>query len=226
MWWLKRQIVFVLTLGALEVFALSDPDRIPLHAGPDANSSIRTLLIISLPYEVERVEGAWTKVYQGDTSGWIRTEDLPLKMQPESLADENSPIPLDLRATLDRSGGFSKSEGLTGLLQFAAGNWELKKKMRDPFFRDRIVSVSSEWGPFYTVRTRYYYVKGICLKRMFRDQLRLALAKRRMSYSEMFGSLWSDDFVRVVVESNRGLLGDERLFGKGREYFLELSFWF
>lgn len=226
MWWLKRLAACVLTIGAFAVFVLGGSNRIPLHVRPDSTSPVRTLLTLSMPYEVERVEGAWTAVRQGSTVGWVRTKHLPLIKRPKPVVDRSSPILPGMTPTLERSGRFSSDDSLEGLLQFAVGNRELRKKMNDPFFRDRVVSISSEWGPFYTVRTRHYYVKGICLKRMLRDQLRLRLAKRRMSYRELFGSLWSDEFLRVVIESNRGLLGNERLFGKGREYFLELSFHF
>jgi hypothetical protein len=170
-----------------------------------------------------RIEGQWTQVGQGNRVGWVRAESLPkLNSAPFKMGDDSPFLPEVTYQLVDRDHHLGAG-GLDGLLKFAIGNRELRKKMNDPYFRDKIAAISSEWGPFYKVRTRHYYVKGICLKRMFRDHMRLSLAKRRMSYREMFGSLWSDDFMRTVIESNRGLLGNEKLFGKGREYFLELS---
>ena len=226
MWWLRRLAACALMIGAFAAFVLGGSDRIPLHARPDSTSPVRTLLTLSVPFEVERVDGLWAEVSQGSIVGWIRTEHLPISRCPNPVGNVSSPIRPAPTLTLDRSALYSDGNSLGSLLKFAVGNRELRMKMRDPSFRDRVVSISSEWGPFYSVRTRHYYVKGICLKRMLNDHVRLALAKRRISYREMFGSLWSDEFLRVVIKSNRGLLGNERLFGKGREYFLELSFSF
>ena len=226
MWWLRRLAACTLLFGTVAAFASGNSARVPLYERPELTSPVKTLLASGVPFKVIRIEGAWTEVSQGGVAGWARTERLSLAKRLEPVRQTSSPALPRLDLSLDRPYRISEGDSLKSLLQFAVGNQELRMKMRDPSFRGRVVSISSEWGPFYSVRTRHYYVKGICLKRMLRDQVRLTLAKRRMSYSEMFGSLWSDEFLRVVIESNRGFLGNERIFGKGREYFLELSFRF
>jgi len=223
MWWLTRLAACALMIVPLEALALGDSERIPLHLRPDSGSAITTLLAVNIPYKIERVEGPWTEVSQGSVVGWAPTDRLPLYLPSQGRTRSNLLRFLNPTISLDRSAPNYAETGLAGLVQFVVGNREFRMKMHDPFFRDRVVSLSSEWGPFYSLRTRYFYVKGICLKRIFRDQVRLNLAKRRMSYSEMFGSLWSDEFLTAVIDSNRGLLGNQKLFGKGREYFLELS---
>ena len=42
----------------------------------------------------------------------------------------------------------------------------------------------------------------------------------------MFGGLWSDEFIGSVLKANRGWLRSREIFGRGREYFLGLSYHF
>lgn len=95
--------------------------------------------------------------------------------------------------------------------------------MSDVYYRDRIVSVSSEWGPLFYLKTQYYYVRGLSLIKILDNRFRLGIAKRRLYFGQIYGSLWSDDFLRVAVDSNSGWLANRDLFDRGREYFVELS---
>ena len=120
----------------------------------------------------------------------------------------------------------SREGGLQSLLDSVAEAAERTKKMSHPSHRDRIGAVSIEWGPFYYRRTHHYYVRGIYLWHHYNNQIRVRIFKRRLYYKELFGKLWSDELMDAVVRAQPGWRGNQSLFGRGREYFLELSYHF
>jgi len=103
---------------------------------------------------------------------------------------------------------------------------EVLEKMKHPFYRDRYFQYHRRWGVFYYLRTQLFYVRGICLAEFCQGRLQLNLAKRRTFYSVILGELWPEDVMREMIRARPGLLGNEMLFAKGREYFLELAFLF
>ena len=69
-------------------------------------------------------------------------------------------------------------------------------------------------------------VRGIYLWHHYNNQIRVGIFKRRLYYKELFGKLWSDELMDAVVRAQPGWRGNQSLFGRGREYFLELSYHF
>ena len=126
---------------------------------------------------------------------------------------------LDERNLTDFGGGL-----LTGLqLESLVQDRELVDKMKHPFYRDRIYQLHRRWGPVYYLRTRFFYVKGVCLAESFHQHLQINLAKRRIFYKDVFGELWPEDIMRQLVRARTGLLGSEVLFAKGQQYYLEVA---
>lgn len=115
---------------------------------------------------------------------------------------------------------------IENFLDFAAGNYELSRKMADPFYRHRVTQISSSWGPLYYRKTLQYHLKGIYLARFSADRIRLGLFKRRLHYREIFGKMWSDHWTEALVEANHPGATSRLIFRGGRDYFLQLSYHF
>jgi hypothetical protein len=199
-------------------------DRLPVRQKPETEAPVQTLLFSEQAFYVIRIEGPWVQIRQGDATGWLPVGSLPL-VTDKTLPPLRQSAPTQL--VWDHSALSLTSQGsLDSLIDFAAGNYEMKRKMSHPHYRDRITGISGEWGPLFYRKTRHYYVRGISLVRFLDDQVQLGFAKRRLYFGQILGSLWSDEFLRTVVDSNSGWLGNRSLFDKGREYFIDLSFHF
>jgi hypothetical protein len=199
--------------------------RIPLRSSPEAAGYVVSLLVQGLHFDLIRVSDGWVEVRQGTVCGWIPIDFVDLDDSVAARAGLLVVEPAFTTETSDRV-DWLPDGGLSGLIRFAVGDAELNRKMSDPFYRDRIPEIRSHWGPFFYTRTQFYYVRGICLARFREDHIRIELAKRRIYYGDIFGSLWSGDLLDAVIEGRSGLLGKKAIFGKGREYFLGLTFRF
>jgi len=219
-------VLFVTVFIATRPTLFSASARPRLRSTPGSEAPVTSLLTPGLQFEIEKIQARWALVKQGGLAGWVSLDELPLDLYASFQSKSRwrncfrSPILRFSRDDLEEDGS------LSSFVQYAVEDQKKKLMMQHPSYRHRISSISSEWGPFFYRRTHQYYVRGITCTRLFHDQFYLSLAKRRIFYHDIFGSLWSDDIVKRVIDSNHGLLGVETLFGKGREYFMELSFRF
>jgi hypothetical protein len=204
----------------------AEPVGISVREKPDGEAPVVAFVPVGESLRVLQVQRGWVQVRQGDIEGWMDLNELWSVMEQKTFQ-----VPLQLAVGLPRfdfgccQAAFAKGR-FQGLVDFLVGKSELSRKMNDPYYGHRVVRISSEWGPFYSLRTRHSYVKGIYLARFFDDRVRLGLAKRRPFYGEFFGAMWSEEFVQTVLRGNRGWLRNPKIFGKGREYFLGLSYHF
>lgn len=216
---------------ALMLFCTSqldaEPVAISLHSHPDESSAVVGRILLQDEFEVLNLGPGWAEVRHKDGQAWMTIEDLwrVIEQRSECVDRDAAANSLDFKKS-DPQLAQKEWHSLDGLVDFVTGNHELEKKMSDPFYKHRVTKISTEWGPFYYHKTRFYYVKGISFARFYQEHVRLAFAKRRFSYREIFGGLWSDEFMEIVLKSNRGWLRNRDIFGKGREYFLELSYHF
>ena len=171
-----------------------------------------------------RVEKGWVEVCKGEFEGWMSVNGLWNVIEEKTT--RLAPLSRTSESDFEGRQPILKINPVQGFMDFLTGNYEQRRKMNDPHYRDRITSISSEWGPLYHWSTRQCYVKGIYLVRLLDDRVRIGLAKRRFSYGHMLGGLWSDEFIDRVLKANRGWLRNREIFGRGREYFLGLSYHF
>lgn len=205
----------------------AEPAAISLHSHPDESSAVVGRLLLQDEVEVLNLGQGWAEVRHKDGQAWMTIEDLwtVIVQRSEHVDDDAAANSLDFKKSNPQPAQ-KEWHSLGGLIDFVTGNQELEKKMSDPFYKHRVTKISKEWGPLYYHKTRFYHVKGISFARFYQEHIRLSFAKRRFSYREIFGGLWSDDFMEIVLKSNRGWLRNRDIFGKGREYFLELSYHF
>ena len=193
---------------------------------PDVEAPVVAVVLPEEAFQVLDVEKGWVQVRQGDVKGWLGLDKL------WGVVERNvPPVPSQPAANLPRFDfhccrGSFETDRYQGLVDFLVGNHELSRKMSHPYYRDRVVRISSQWGPLYYFRTRQYYIKGIYLARFFDDRVRISVAKRRLFYQQIFGPMWSENFMEGVLKSNRGRLRSRGIFGKGREYLLGLNYHF
>jgi hypothetical protein len=222
--------VFVITLcqgGARQVEESNSRTR--LYATPSPDSPVVALLARSLPFQVIEITDTWVRVKQGDSLGWMMLLKLPPRESlPSSpfVAEGGDPFPRP--EVFFKSSYESPRQGLLASWQIGSliQDSEVLGKMKHPFYRDRYFQYQRRWGMFYYLRTQLFYVRGICLAEFYQGRLQLNLAKRRTFYSAILGDLWPEDVMRQMIRAQPGLLGNEMLFAKGREYFLELAFLF
>lgn len=216
----------LMILAVAEVWA--QPGQFSLRQEPREEARVVALLFPTDQVEVVRIQGDWVEVRHGELQAWMELNDL-WKVILEKSAPGGKPHPscngVETRSVA-ASGAAWAGDAWNALVDFVGGNYELSRKMSDPSYRHRIVKVSSEWGPFYYQKTRQYYVKGLHLGRWWDGRICLSLAKRRFHYREVFGGMWSDEFLEAVLRSNHGWLRNRQIFGRGREYLIEVSYHF
>ncbi|GAB4232205.1 MAG: hypothetical protein Kow00109_04600 [Acidobacteriota bacterium] len=197
-------------------------ERPELRAAPNEEAPVVSLLSPAAPFVISGAERGWLEVEQGETRGWLAASRLPLA--------EPSPVVFCLERKRHRWlewGWPQQPQSGGGLLPVdpdeIAADVEYIEKMKDPFYRHRYYQFYREWGPVFYRRTQVFYVRGVRLFRWCGGDLELRLVKRRLFYKTIFGPLWPEDLIRAVIRSRPGIWGNESIFGKGREYYLELA---
>ncbi len=224
---IKRTAVAVVLAAAFSSVR-ANSDEVRVFAEPTRLSFRVGFLDRDQPVEILRLFNSWALVRQGTTVGWA-----PLKRVEDAFqvrwADDLGRSPWDgfssPESTLESSAGTWTSQW-TGLLEFAGGDLDQRRRMEELREGSRALAVSSQWGPLFYRRTPHYYWKGIQLWEVLDDRLSLNLIKGKYNQQALYGGLWSDNLLESLVESNRGVFGNRSLFGKGRNYFFELRYSF
>ncbi len=228
--WTPRRLGFVVALAVflsvpeLVLAATEEARLLTVFAKPREEGLPVGVISTGRPYDVLGRRLAWTLVRQGSVRGWIRdldAVDLPLSEPSFQPHPTLSPPPAQ-----GSVGDWRSQSGLGGLLTFALGDRENLAKMSDPYHRERIPTVTDHWGPLFYRRTRDYYVRGIYLWDLDQERIRLGLFKRRLYYENLLGSLGSEQALENALNSAPGWRGNRDVFGRGREYYLELSIHF
>lgn len=212
------------TLSVVELWAGGQEIVLRLYPRPDA--PVAGVIAVTDGFQVLSLEEGWVEVRRGEIRAWMSADDLWLAVQARGRSLKAAAAAPGFPPSGHLASAAGESNSWSGLVNFLGGDYERWRKISDPHYRDRVSKLISEWGPLYYWRTRLYYIKGIRLCRFLDDRFSVNLAKRRIYYRQIFGQMWSDEFIEGAIQSNRGWLSNRHIFGKGREYFLELSYHF
>lgn len=201
-------------------------ERPKLRAAPSEHAPVVSLLSPAAPFVVTGVDQGWLEVEQGDLRGWLPFSSFSLEGPPPDQFCLERRQRRWLEWGWPRRFTGEESGRLPIDPEQIAADIEYLEKMKDLFYRHRYYQFYREWGPFFYRRTHVFYVQGVRLFAWCGDRLELQLAKRRLFYKTIFGPLWPDELIRAVVRSRPGIWGNEAIFGKGREYYLELAWTF
>lgn len=210
--------------GPLESATPGDgPGDLILRSAPQ--SGAETVAELSTPEEIQvlQIVAGWAEIRCGNTRGWTEIDDLMEYIVPTG---ERLPSAANFHFSLSFQAPPSKADSLAGLLDFTFGDPEQERKMTDPSYRHIVQKVTSEWGPLFKYKTPYYSWRGIHLLEIWKEKLFLNLVKGKVNYTDSFGSTWSGEFQDRIIDSNKGILSNRSLFGRGRNVFLELRYSF
>ncbi len=223
----QQAVAASVVLLAVFGFALGETDPVKVFAEPTRLAFRVGYLDREQPVEVLRMHKSWVLVRQGGTIGWAPLDRVENSFQIR-WSNDMSAFPhrgFAPRVSGLDFGGDAWADQWRGFLEFAGGNLEQRRRMEELREGSRAQAVSSEWGPLFYRRTPHYYWKGIRLWEVLDDRLSLNLVKGKYHQQALFGGL-SENLLDSIVDSNRGVLGNRNIFGKGRNYFFELRYTF
>ena len=221
-------VLLICSCGLIQAATSAQPSTLNLHLRPDQGSPVAGILLTDASFEILQWEKSWVLVRQGKSQGWVQYSYLWGKLPQMDLEEPFAgQLPGSFEFRLSAVGDQPTDMGLIqGFLNLTVADSDRRRPISDPFYRDLVPVVSHQWGPLYYRHTQHYYVKGFFLWNFENDRIRVGLFKRRVYYKSLMGDLWSDDFWDSLLELEQGWRSSRWLFGKGREYYLELSFHF
>jgi hypothetical protein len=203
----------------------AEQEAIRVYRLPSNQSQTLALLDGRQSIEIRGIHPGWVEVSVDDTVGWIEACDFFRDRLFVSVSPfQTKPEPNLFAAQPSRVA--PKGNSLSELLDFVFGKKEELSKMSDPHYQHKISSVSSQWGPLFQRKTNYYSWRGIHLAEMWGERLCLNLVKGKTNYAATFGPQWTSHLQDVVLKSNRGVLANRNLFGRGQSFFLEVRYSF